>query len=188
MGKVPPCARCKEHRFLRQGRIADYLLCNNCERLFHVTCLLPMEGFSATDDSWQCPMCVALQAAAFEAAMEHAYGPKQPRQSSELLDLSPALQSSLPHLFGSGATLTNGNESGDTAGGAGDALEGEGSGVQPKGPGLHSQSLRGDNGLLWGSQLELPSFLRRGSRVWSAYQARVSEEPLSPQERAQDLK
>jgi hypothetical protein len=120
--------------------------------------------------------------------MEHVYGPKQPRQTSELLDLSNALQSSLPHLFGSGATPTSGNESGSTAGGAGDALEGEGSGVQPKGPGLRSQSWRGDNGLLWGPQLELSSFVRRGSRVGPAYQARVPEEPLSPQERAQDLK
>jgi hypothetical protein len=188
MGKVPPCARCNEHRFPRQGRIVDHLLCDNCERLFHLTCLLFVEGYSATDDNWQCPMCVASQAAAFEAAMEQAYGPKQLRQTSELLDLSNALQSSLPHLFGSLATPISGNESGGSAGGAGDASEAEGSGVQPKGRGLHSQSWRGDNGLLWGPQLELSSFVRRGSRVGPAYQARVPEGPLSPQERAQDLK
>jgi hypothetical protein len=188
MGKVPPCARCKEHRFPRQGRIADHLLCDNCERLFHLTCLLPAEGYSTTDDNWQCPMCVASQAAAFEAAMEQAYGPKQSRQTSELLDLSNALQSSLPHLFGSRLTSASGSESGGAARGAGDASEAEGSGVQPMGRGLHSQSLRGDNGLLWGPQLELSSYVRRGSRVGPAYQARVQEGPLSLEERAQDLK
>jgi hypothetical protein len=138
--KVPCCARCKKHRFSCQGRIADHLLCDNCERLFHLTCLLPAEGYSAIDDNWQCPMCVASQAAAFEAAMEQAYGPKQPRQTSKLLDLSNAMQSSLPHLFGSRASPTSGNVSNGMAGGAEDASEAEGSGIQPRG--------RGDNGLL----------------------------------------
>ena len=81
MGNVPPCAQCKEHRFLCQGRSEDHLLCDNCERLFHLTCLLPAEGYSDTDDSWQCPMCVASQVAAFETAMDQAYGTKQLRQT-----------------------------------------------------------------------------------------------------------
>jgi hypothetical protein len=187
-GDVSPCAQCKKHRLLCQRRIVDHLLCDDCERLFHLTCLNPAEGYSATDDTWQCPMCVASQAAAFETAMDQAYGTKQPRQTSELLNLSNALQSSLPHPCGSRATFTSGNESGGVAGRPGDALEAEGSGLHRKGREMCSQSWHKDNGLLWRQQLELSSYVGRGSRVGPAYQTRVREGPLSTDERAQDSK
>jgi hypothetical protein len=184
MGNVPPCAQCKEHRFLCQGRSEDHLLCNNCERLFHLTCLLPEEGYGDTDDFWQCPMCVASQVAAFEMAMDQAYGTKQLRQTSKLLDLSNALQCSPLNLFGSRANATSGSENGGVARGAGDALEAEGSGVQQKEREMCSQSGRRDNGLLQTQQLELSSYVRTSSRVVPAYQAWVPEGPLSPDERA----
>jgi hypothetical protein len=185
---VPPCAQCKKHRLLCQGRIVDQLLCDNCERFFHLTCLNPAEGYSATDDTWQCSICVTLHAAAFKTAMDQAYSTKQPRQTSELLNLSNALQSSLRHPCGSRATFTSRNESGRVARRSGNALEAEGSGLQQKEREMCSQSWHKDNGLLWRQQLELSSYVRRGSRVGPAYQARVLEGPLSPDERAQDLK
>jgi hypothetical protein len=163
-------------------------MCDNCERLFHLTCLLPAEGYSDTNDSWQCPICVALQVAAFETAMDQAYGTKQMRQTSELLDLSNALQCSPPHLFGSRANSTGGSENGGVARGAGDALEAEGLGVQQKEREMCSQSGRRDNGLLRTQQLELSCYVRTSSRVGPVYQAWVPEGPLSPDERAQDLK